>query len=126
MLTAVLFDVDGTLVDSNDAHAHAWVAAFAEHGIVIEFMRVRRCIGRGGDKLMPAVSDFEEDSELGTAIAKRRGEIFTNGSCHTSKPFRAQAGSSPSSRVAALPSSRQVLQNERSCSPSSPSRGPTR
>ena len=29
---AVLFDIDGTLVDSNDAHAHAWVKAFAEAG----------------------------------------------------------------------------------------------
>ncbi len=42
---AVLFDVDGTLVDSNDAHAHAWVEAFAEAGINVPFLRVRRAIG---------------------------------------------------------------------------------
>ena len=47
----VLLDVDGTLVDSNDAHAHAWVEALAEHGIVVPFEKVRPLIGMGGDKL---------------------------------------------------------------------------
>lgn len=73
---AVLFDVDGTLVDSNDAHAAAWVKAFADHGITVDPIEVRRSIGMGGDKLMPAVSGIEETSELGTKIAERRGEIF--------------------------------------------------
>ena len=88
MATAVLFDVDGTLVDSNDAHAHAWVAAFAEHGIAVDFNRIRRCIGMGGDKLMPEVSGLDEDSEPGMAIAKRRGEIFTERFLPHLKPFR--------------------------------------
>jgi phosphoglycolate phosphatase-like HAD superfamily hydrolase len=86
--TAVLFDVDGTLVDSNDAHAHAWVAAFAEHGVVVEFMDVRRCIGMGGDKLMPTVSGIEDDSEAGAAIARRRSEIFAQRFLPNLKPFR--------------------------------------
>lgn len=85
---AVLFDVDGTLVDSNDAHAHAWVASFAEHGIAVEFARVRRCIGMGGDKLMPAVSGVEEDSDAGADIASRRGEIFAERFLPHLKPFR--------------------------------------
>ncbi len=76
LLKCVLFDVDGTLVDSNDAHAHAWVKAFADSGITVEFAHVRRCIGMGGDKLMPEVGGLEEDSPLGSKIAKRRGEIF--------------------------------------------------
>lgn len=76
MLKAVLFDVDGTLVDSNDAHAHAWVRAFAEQGIDVQFDAVRRCIGMGGDKLMPLVSPLTEDSEQGRAVAERRQEIF--------------------------------------------------
>ena len=75
-LKAVLFDVDGTLVDSNDAHAQAWVRAFADHGITVDFTRVRRCIGMGGDKLMPQVSGIEEDSPQGEAIANHRSEIF--------------------------------------------------
>ena len=73
---AVLLDVDGTLVDSNDAHAHAWVRAFAEHGIDVPFESVRRAIGMGGDQLMPRVSHLTEESELGQQIATRRGEIF--------------------------------------------------
>jgi HAD superfamily hydrolase (TIGR01549 family) len=75
-LKAVLFDVDGTLVNSNDAHAEAWVRAFAEHGIDVSFDAVRRSIGMGGDKLMPRVSHLTEDSEKGRQIAERRKHIF--------------------------------------------------
>jgi len=42
---AVIFDVDGTLVDSNDAHARAWIQAFAEHEITVTYESVRRAIG---------------------------------------------------------------------------------
>jgi HAD superfamily hydrolase (TIGR01509 family) len=73
---AVLFDVDGTLVDSNDAHAHAWVEAFAEGGIIVPFSRVRRAIGMGGDKLMPEVAGIDAESPQGERISTRRGEIF--------------------------------------------------
>lgn len=79
MSRAILFDVDGTLVDSNDAHAHAWVQAFAEAGITVAFADVRRCIGMGGDKLMPIVSGIQEDTSTGQAIAGRRREIFKTG-----------------------------------------------
>ena len=75
-MKAVILDVDGTLVDSNDAHAHAWVDAFAEAGITVDYSKVRRSIGMGGDKLMPAVSGIEESSSLGERISTRRGEIF--------------------------------------------------
>ena len=75
-MRTILFDVDGTLVDSNDLHAHAWVEAFAEAGTAVKFAAVRRCIGMGGDKLMPAVSNISADSPAGTAIAERRGKIF--------------------------------------------------
>ncbi len=74
--TAVLFDIDGTLVNSNDAHAESWVLAFSAHGITVDPITVRRCIGMGGDQLMPAVSELTEDSPLGRKIAARRGEIF--------------------------------------------------
>jgi len=48
----VLLDDDGTLVDSNDAHAHAWVKAFSEYGFDVSFEKVRRLIGKGGDKVI--------------------------------------------------------------------------
>ena len=49
----VIFDVDGTLVDSNDAHARAFVEALHACGYAVEFERVRRLIGKGADKLIP-------------------------------------------------------------------------
>jgi beta-phosphoglucomutase-like phosphatase (HAD superfamily) len=44
----VLFDVDGTLIDSNDAHASAWAQALTEHGIEGTVSDVRRLIGMAG------------------------------------------------------------------------------
>jgi HAD superfamily hydrolase (TIGR01549 family) len=76
MLRAVLLDVDGTLIDSNDAHARAWVDAFGELGHPVPFERVRPLIGKGGDKLMPEVSGIALDSEQGKRIDERRSEIF--------------------------------------------------
>lgn len=86
-LTTVLFDVDGTLVDSNDAHARAWVAAFAEHDVAVDFAQVRRRIGMGGDKLMAELSGLSEESPQGAAIARRRGEIFIREFLPRLKPF---------------------------------------
>jgi phosphoglycolate phosphatase-like HAD superfamily hydrolase len=88
MVKAALFDIDGTLVDSNDAHAHAWVKAFDEARIHVDFDKVRRSIGMGGDKLMPAVAGIEEDSPIGKRISKRRGELFTSDFLPTLTPFR--------------------------------------
>ena len=52
----VIFDVDGTLVNSNDAHARAWLQSFAEHENTVTYDTARRAIGMGGDKLMPLVA----------------------------------------------------------------------
>ena len=87
-LKAVLFDVDGTLVDSNDAHADAWVTAFREHGVTVDWIKVRRSIGMGGDKLMPAVSGLDETSHEGSAIAEDRGKIFKRDFLPHIKPLR--------------------------------------
>lgn len=72
----VLLDIDGTLVDSNDAHAHAWVKALAENGHVVPFEEVRPLIGMGGDKLLPKVCGIAADSTEGKRISDRRGAIF--------------------------------------------------
>jgi HAD superfamily hydrolase (TIGR01509 family) len=85
--TGVLLDVEGALVDSNDAHAHAWLKALAEAGVPVEFTAVRRLIGKGGDKLLPEVSGFEADSAKGKAISKRRGEIFQKEHLPKLRPF---------------------------------------
>jgi HAD superfamily hydrolase (TIGR01509 family) len=83
----ILLDVDGTLVDSNDAHAQAWVAAFQDAGVTVDPRQVRRSIGMGGDKLMPAVSGIDADSERGKQISRRRGEIFRNEHLPQLRPF---------------------------------------
>lgn len=87
-MTAVLFDVDGTLVDSNDAHCRAWVKAFREYGLSVDPVAVRKGIGMGGDKLMPAVSGVQQDSPLGKLIARRRGQIFRREQLPRVKPFK--------------------------------------
>lgn len=87
MVKAVLFDVDGTLVDSNDAHAAAWVRAFSEFNFAVDAGMVRRCIGMGGDKLMPTVIGIAADSPLGSTIAERRGEIFKSEYLPNLKPL---------------------------------------
>jgi HAD superfamily hydrolase (TIGR01509 family) len=87
-VTTVLLDVDGTLVDSNDAHAQAWVRAFAEEGVDVPFEAVRRLIGMGGDKLIPRVSPFTDDSKEGKRVATRRQEIFAREFLPRLQPFR--------------------------------------
>lgn len=72
----VLLDIDGTLVDSNDAHADAWVRALREHGHDVSFEKIRPLIGMGGDNLLPTAAGVDKDSEEGKKISARRGEIF--------------------------------------------------
>lgn len=55
--SAVLFDIDGTLVDSNYLHIDAWQRAFAEVGIDVETWRIHRSIGMDGSTLVKSLSD---------------------------------------------------------------------
>lgn len=65
-LSAIIFDMDGTLIDSNDAHVQAWDVALKKHGYQVSYDRLAVEIGKGGDKLIPSV--------LGNDIEKRDGE----------------------------------------------------
>lgn len=76
MLKGVIFDIDGTLVDSNDDHAQSWVDTFAEAGYDVPFDAVRPLIGMGADKLLPQTIGIGHDSEEGKKLSKRRSEIF--------------------------------------------------
>lgn len=87
-LRGVLLDVDGTLIDSNDAHARAWVDALREHGIEVPYERIRPLIGMGGDKLLPAVSGLSDESPRGKAIGRRRQAIFRGLYLPTLRPMR--------------------------------------
>lgn len=72
----MLLDVDGTLVDSNDAHALAWEAAFADAGYAIAASRIRSLIGMGGDQLIEQLTGLAKSDRKHRAIANRRGKIF--------------------------------------------------
>lgn len=76
MIKAVIFDIDGTLVDSVDFHAEAWQRAFEHFGKKIPYAEVRRQIGKGGDQLMPVFLSEEELDEFGKELEKWRGELF--------------------------------------------------
>ena len=73
----MLLDVDGTLIDSNNAHAQSWVDVGTEFGDDISFDEVRRLIGMGGDKVLPRLTGLQEESMAGERILERRGEIFS-------------------------------------------------
>lgn len=72
----VLLDIDGTLIDSNDAHARAWVDSLAEFGYVVPFERVRPLVGMGGDKILPELVGLDPESPEAQRLSERRGEIF--------------------------------------------------
>ena len=73
---AVLLDVDGTLLDSNDAHAQAWSDTFREVGLEIGSETVRPLVGMGSDKLLPQLTGIDAESEEGKRLIARRKEVF--------------------------------------------------
>lgn len=87
MIEAFIFDVDGTLIDSNDFHAEAWQKAFAKYGREISFEKIRPQIGKGADTLLPVFLTEREIEELGDEIAGERGEIFKKEYMPRVKPF---------------------------------------
>ena len=88
MLKGVIFDVDGTLVDSNDAHAGSWVDTLSEIGIDVAFDVIWPMIGMGGDKVLPSAAGIESDSDLGKQLSERRWEIFQRDYLPRLKPMR--------------------------------------
>ncbi len=75
MIGAVLFDIDGTLVDTNDLHAAAWAEAFNHFGHSIGPQDVRGQIGKGGDNLIPTLlPDISEEEQ--EKLESFRGDLF--------------------------------------------------
>lgn len=75
---AVIFDVDGTLVDSVDLHAAAWKLAFEHFGKNISIDEVTRQIGKGADQLMPVFLSQYELDRYGKELEEYRSELFQN------------------------------------------------
>jgi len=75
-LDAMVFDIDGTLVDSNPAHVEAWRLAFDSHGYRIAPDRIEVEIGKGGDKLVPDILGESADKKDGDALRKAQPREF--------------------------------------------------
>jgi len=76
-VTTVLLDVDGTLLDSNDAHTQAWKNALAAFGYHVPYDRLRPLIGKGGDKLIAEVVGIDDESTQGQQINDERKLVFS-------------------------------------------------
>ncbi|MDQ6619230.1 MAG: HAD family hydrolase [Pseudomonadota bacterium] len=76
-MKAILFDIDGTLVDSNDLHVQAWLDAFREFGKELALADLHQQMGKGGDQLIPVFCSPAEVERFGSALEARRVEIFT-------------------------------------------------
>src|SRR5437868_14412634 len=76
MPDALIFDIDGTLVDSVDLHAKAWQEAFAHFGHEVAFVQVRSQLGKGGDQLMPVFLSPEDFARRGEEIEAYRSNLF--------------------------------------------------
>ena len=76
MLKAVIFDIDGTLIDSVDLHAQSWLETFERFGVQASFADVRRHIGEGADRLIPAFVPPEMPDGLRRQTEEFRSDLF--------------------------------------------------
>ena len=76
MIKAVIFDIDGTLMDSNDAHAETWVKAFAKYGKTLAFDESKKLIGMGADLILEKYLSKEEIDNFGDDLKDYRSELF--------------------------------------------------
>ncbi|HEX3356196.1 MAG TPA: HAD-IA family hydrolase [Tepidisphaeraceae bacterium] len=76
-LSAMIFDVDGTLVDSNPAHVDAWISALKKHQYNVSRDRIAVEMGKGGDKLVPSILGEEIEKRDGDSLRKASTEVFT-------------------------------------------------
>lgn len=87
MPKAVIFDVDGTLIDSNDLHTQCWVQTFGHFGLDIPYDQVRGQIGKGGDQLLPALLPADLFEQQGEAISSFRNDLFERDFLSRVQPF---------------------------------------
>lgn len=87
MISALLFDVDGTLVDSVDLHAEAWRRAFQHFGKDLPFERVRHEIGKGADQLMPVFLSPDELHRFGDELHAWRSDLYRREFLPQVRPF---------------------------------------
>jgi len=87
MRRAVLFDVDGTLVDSNDLHVAAWQETFRHFGVELSFDEIHAQIGKGGDNLIPTLLPPDLVEPRQKEMEDFRSELFERDYLHRARPF---------------------------------------
>ncbi len=87
MIKAVIFDVDGTLIDTVDLHAQAWVEALRHFGVEVPFRDMRVQIGKGGDQLLQGLLPPDRVEREGEAIQRVRTELFARDYMGKAKAF---------------------------------------
>ncbi|VXC99894.1 HAD family hydrolase [Sphingomonas sp. 8AM] len=87
-IKAVLFDIDGTLVDSNDHHVAAWQAVFRQIGATFDDQAVHDQIGKGTDMLVPTLLPDTDEAEQ-EKLGEEHGRIFKSRYLEQVKPFAA-------------------------------------
>lgn len=87
MIQAAIFDLDGTLVDSNDLHVQAWQETFRHFGKEIPVEELRAQIGKGGDQYLPVFLSEKEMREIGKQVDELRGKIFKEKYLPRVRPF---------------------------------------
>jgi len=83
----MLFDIDGTLVDTNDLHVRCWLDAFEHFGKTLDAGVMRHQIGKGGDLLVPDLLNAKEMRRFGEELQKYRGELYKERYMPRAKPF---------------------------------------
>jgi len=76
VVSAVILDVDGTLVDTNYQHAIAWDRAFARHDVFVPLRRIHRHIGMGGDQLVRELAGDDVEERCGDDIRDAESELY--------------------------------------------------
>lgn len=84
---AILFDVDGTLIDTVDFHAEAWQKALAHFGVHVRYQDVRAQIGKGGDQLLPVFLTKAQIAELGEKLEEWRTALYKREYMPRAQPF---------------------------------------
>ncbi|MCA1623548.1 MAG: HAD family hydrolase [Acidobacteria bacterium] len=87
MINAFIFDIDGTLIDSVEAHAKTWVKTFNVFGKKIELAEAKKLIGMGGDQFLSSYfskDDLEKNEEK---IEKYRSDLLMKEYLQQIKPF---------------------------------------
>ncbi len=74
-LTAI-FDIDGTLVDTNYQHALAWYRAFRQHGVVLPVWQIHRAIGIGSDRVVEMLAGEQIEQQLGETLRAVEGPLY--------------------------------------------------